>query len=254
LKSVLDQSSLITQTTSVIEINKCDVQEKCTKRLIHKSLAQKMSEIQDASLAICSPRQYRRPIAIVCKKPVGQLASILHNLKSQSSNLICTKGTFFCSNIDDIIDTYRNLGGPSHSSLIYANIGQNSETTISNSSVDNNKYMCSNCSSQSKSPPKDVGHNTSHFSKMPSKQLNNVAKVTSLHSLLPSNSGQDDICNLEPSKNQTFDRVQEKFNYLKQFDFVYGVANHHFVGLEYVGYNLLTFEDCLNYSVIVTNH
>jgi hypothetical protein len=110
LKSVLDQSSLITQTTSAIEIDKCNLQEKCTKRLIQKSLAQKMIEFQDTGLAICSPHQYRRPIAIVCKKIVSQLASILCNLKSQSSNFICTKGTLFCSNIDDIIDTYRNLG------------------------------------------------------------------------------------------------------------------------------------------------
>jgi len=68
LKSILDQSSLITQSASATEIDKNNVQEKCTKRLIQKSLVQKMIEIQDASLAICSPRQYKRPIAVVCKK------------------------------------------------------------------------------------------------------------------------------------------------------------------------------------------
>jgi hypothetical protein len=119
--------------------------------------------------------------------------------------------------------------------LIYANIDQNSKTTISSSSVDNNKYMCSKCKSESKHLAKDVGHNTSQFSKMPSKQLDNIAKVTGLHSLLHSNSGQDGNCNLETSKNQnpTFKGIQENFECLKQFDIVFGATDHHFVGLEY---------------------
>jgi len=55
------------------------------------------------------------------------------------------------------------------------------------------------------------------FQKIKIKQLNDVGKVIGLHSLLHSNSWQDDICNLEPSKNQNqiIEEIQEKSKCLK---------------------------------------
>lgn len=230
------ESPTVAQTTA-IEVNNCIARKKYNEIPRRTLLVQKVTAIQDATLAICSPRQYKRPIASAFKKLISRMTGILCNLKLQSSNLVCAQGTIFCSNIDDIIETCRNFGRSNHSSLVYKNIEENSKTTVSNSNVDhNNLYMCSKCSIESKHLLKDVGHNTSNFLKSTSKQLNNDLEVRGLHSLLHPNSEQHDICNIEPFKNQkeVHEKLQVKSKCFKQFDSVYGAEDHHFVDLEYV--------------------
>jgi hypothetical protein len=244
LTLVLDQSSTIPQKIT-IEDDNCTKREKCNERPIQKKLLEKETTIQDhASLAICSPRQYRCPIAVACKKLVSQMANILRNLKLQSSNLICNQSALFCSSIDDILESYRNPRRPNHSSFIYKNVEQDSNTTISSSNVDYKKYICSKCSIESKCPSKDVDYNTSHLLKSPSNQSNvdaqvmgtSNAQVMGTHYLFHPNSEQDNICNIENSRNQKqfYEEIQEKPKCFNQFDSVYGAVDHHFVDLEYV--------------------
>jgi hypothetical protein len=243
LASILNQvgsSKSVSQIKSSSTTKKCINCEECNIKAVCEMKKiipiQNMEAILDVDSSKCSPRQYRNPLATACKKFVSRMVGAICNMKPQSSSLVFPQGALCCSDLREVLDTYHT---PRRSNLSLSSsnitIKQDLEDMLLSSRIDNFK-IGSNCNVDTNNPLKVAGDNTTYFLKLSTRELQNNQEVTGLCPLLSLDNGHHTMCNIEPPsyEGQTCKEIQQPPQQFKQFDFVCGAINHHFIDLAIV--------------------